>query len=127
MVSSRVGMALTTQGFVSIAQLNRHFQEHGGDFGASDASDYERMADAFLGGIKAATVHECVRQSGMKVRYDPADEAFGVIDNADIIRTYYKPVPCSSLPGAARALAKQAGRCHACANNLVYFKAECRK
>lgn len=85
------------------------------------------MADAFLGGAKAATVHECVRSCGMKVRYDSADEAFGVIDSTDIIRTYYKPVPCSSLPGAARAVAKQAGRCHACANNLVYFKGGVQK
>jgi pyocin large subunit-like protein len=120
-------MALTTNGFESVAQLNHHFQEHGGNFGASNASDYERMADALLGGSKAATVHECVRSCGMKLRYDPADEAFGVIDRANIIRTYFKPVPCSSLRGALRAAAKQAGRCHGCANNLVYFKTECKK
>jgi pyocin large subunit-like protein len=120
-------MALTTNGFESIAQLNEHFQEHGSDFGASSASDYERMADAFLGGSKAETVHECIRACGMKLRYDSADEAFGILDRANVILTYFKPVPCSSLAGALRAAAKRAGRCHGCANNLVYFNLECKK
>ena len=103
-------MALTTNGFESLAQLTYHFQEHGSDFGASNANDYERMADAFLGGSKTATAHECVRSCGMKLRYDPADESFGVIDRANIIRTYFKPVPCSSLPGALRSATKRGGR-----------------
>jgi filamentous hemagglutinin len=120
-------MALITKGFESIAQLNYHFQEHGGDFRASTANEYEQMADTFLGGNKGATVHECTRRCGMKVRYDPADESFGVIDSSDVVRTYFKPVPCSSLPGSMRAAVKQAGRCHPCANNLVYFKVECKK
>jgi pyocin large subunit-like protein len=120
-------MALITKGFVSIAELNRHFQKHGGDFGASNANEYERMADAFLGGSKTATAHECVRSGRVKVRYDPSDEAFGLIDSADIICTYFKPVPCSTLPGALREAARLAGRCHPCANNLVYFKAMCKK
>jgi filamentous hemagglutinin len=120
-------MALITNGFVSIAELNRHFQEHGSDFGASNAAEYEQMADAFLGGNKPSTVHECIRRCGMKVRYDPVDESFGVLDGADIIRTYYKPIPCSSLPGSIRAASRQAGRCHQYANNLVYFKVECLK
>ena len=120
-------MALTTNGFESISQLNYHFQEHGGDFGASNANDYEQMADAFLGGTKPETVHECIRSCGMKLRYDSSDEAFGIIDKGNIIRTYFKPVPCSSLSGSSRAAARQAGRCHPCANNMVYFKAECKK
>ena len=120
-------MALITKEFESIRQRNRHFQEHGDDFGASNASEYEQMADAFLVGSRTTTVHECIRPNGMKVRYDSADEALGVLDVGDIIRTYFKPVPCSSLPGALPAAAKQAGRCHPCANNLVYFKAECKK
>ena len=39
-----------TRGFNSPAQLLDHFQSHGGDFGAKDAEDYQRMADEFLGG-----------------------------------------------------------------------------
>jgi len=120
-------MPLSTNGFESIQELRRHFQEHGADFGASNANEYEQMADVFLGGSKPDRVHECVRAGGAKLRYDPTDEAFGILDSALVIRTYFKPVPCSSLPGTIRAAAKQAGRCHAHANNLVYFKAECTK
>jgi len=120
-------MALTTKGFESVQQLNRHFQEHGNDFGASNPNEYEQLADAFLGKGTTATVHECTRRCGMKLRYDPVDESFGIIGSDDVIKTFFKPVPCSSLPGALRETRKQAGRCHPCANNLVYFKAECKK
>jgi len=120
-------MPLSTNGFESIAQLNRHFSEHGSDFAASNSTEYEQMADAFLSGDKPETVHECVRPEGAKVRYDPASEAFGVVDGGGIIRTYFKPIPCSSLPGPMREITRQAGRCHKYANNLVYFKAECKQ
>jgi hypothetical protein len=120
-------MALITNGFESVAQLNYHFSEHGADFGASNANEYEKWADAFLGGAKPEHVHECVRQSGARLRYDPNTEAFGVLDAGGVCRTYYKPVPCSSVPGAIRAAVRRSGRCHPCANNLVYFKSECKK
>lgn len=120
-------MPLITNGFESVAQLNRHFSEHGADFGAASANEYEEWADLFLGGTKPDHVLECLRQCGAKIRYDPTTEAFGVLDAGGICRTYYKPVPCSSLPGHMRAAMKQSGRCHPCANNLVYFKSECKK
>lgn len=120
-------MPLSTRGFESIAQLHRHFSEHGGDFGASNANEYERMADEFLGGSKPEAVHECARRGGARLRYDPITEAFGVLDSDDTIRTYFKPVPCSSVPGARREAVRRSGRCHRHANNLVYFRAECKK
>jgi pyocin large subunit-like protein len=120
-------MPLITKGFESVQQLNRHFGEHGTDFRASNANEYEAYADAFLGGPKPVHVLECVRACGAIVRYDPNFEAFGVLDDGRVCRTYFVPVPCSSLPGAIRAAQKLAGRCHPHANNLVYFKAECKK
>lgn len=120
-------MALITNGFESLVQLNRHFSEHGSDFGASSAREYEELADVFLGGAKPVHVHECARQCGARLRYDPNTEAFGVLDATGVCRTYFKPVPCSSLRGSIRAAMKQSGRCHSFANNLVYFKAECKK
>jgi pyocin large subunit-like protein len=120
-------MALITNGFESIVQLSRHFGEHGSDFGASNAEEYEQMADDFLGGTKPKDIHECYRNNGSCIRYDPDSEAFGILDRGGIIRTYYKPVPCASVPYHMREATKQAGRCHPCANNLVYFKGECKK
>jgi len=119
-------MALITRGFESIVQLRRHFSEHGHDFGARNADEYEQMADVFLGGSKPEGVHECVGYNRARMRYDPASEAFGVLDGGGVIRTYFKPVPCSSLPGAIREAARKTGRCHRYANNVVYFKAKCK-
>lgn len=120
-------MALQTKGFVNLRQRDRHFSEHGADFGASNAKDYEVSADLFLGGTASSSVHECTRRAGDKVRYDPATEAYGVIDSAGVIRTFFKPVPCSSLPASVRRAVRLSGRCHGYQTNLLYFKAECKK
>ena len=120
-------MALQTKGFLNARQRNRHFTEHGADFGASNATDYEALADVFLGGSTPTGVEECTRKQGDKLRYDPKTEALGVIDAAGIIRTFYKPVPCVTLPANVRSAMKQAGRCHSYANNLSYFQAECKR
>jgi pyocin large subunit-like protein len=120
-------MALTTKGFVDATQLNRHFSEHGADFGSSSVTDYEKMADEFLGGPLASDVKECKRSRGDRVRYNLTTQAYGVIDSNDVIRTFFKPVPCSSIPSAQRSAIKLAGRCHAQANNLLYFQEECKR
>ena len=120
-------MPLITKGFESIRQLKRHFIEHGDDFRASNPNDYEQMADIFLGGDKQEGVYECARPSGDRLRYDPISEAYGVLDTEYVIRTYYKPIPCSRVPLHERDATRQSGRCHACANNLIYFKSECKK
>jgi len=120
-------MPLITKGFESLEQRNRHFSEHGGDFRASNADEYEQMADTFLSGLKPEGVHECVRAGGSMLRYDPASEAFGVLDAQSIIRTYYKPIPCQSVPVAMRDATRRRGRCHQYGTNLIYFRVECRK
>jgi hypothetical protein len=120
-------MALMTKGFVNARELNRHFSEHGPDFGASNATDYEHRADVFLGGQHSSGVHECTRRKGDIIRYDPQTEAYGVVDKDGVIRTFFKPVPCSKVPASVRAAVKMSGRCHGHQNNLVYFQAECRK
>lgn len=120
-------MPLITKGFESVAQLNRHFGEHGDDFRASNAAEYEEFVDKFLGGKKPDHVYECMRACGTIVRYDPVSQAFGILDRDRVCRTCFIPVPCSSLPGAVRDATRLAGRCHKYANNLVYFKMECAK
>ncbi len=120
-------MALATKGFLNTRQLNRHFSEHGADFGASNITDYQEMADVFLGGSKAAYVEECTRSKGDTVRYDPTTEAYGIIDSNNVIRTYFKPVPCSSLSVSIRAAVKSVGRCHGYTDNLTYFQQECKR
>lgn len=121
-------MALQTKGFLNTRQRNRKFSKHGTEFGASNAEDYERSADAFLGGVVPPGVHECARKEGDRLRYDPQTEAYGVIDIAGVIRTYYKPVPCLSIRDLlTRAAVRQAGMCHGKATNLLYFQSECER
>jgi pyocin large subunit-like protein len=108
-------------------QLKDHFRKHGDDFRASSAEEYERMADEFLSGKTQEGVHDCIRSCGMLLRYDSTNETFGILDAQSIIRTYFKPVPCSQVPYHEREATRQAGRCHASPNNVIYFKAECKK
>ncbi len=120
-------MALQAKGFVGTKQLNRHFMEHGGDFGASNAVEYEQAATAFLSGIAPSGIHECERKGGDIIRYDPQTQGYGVLDSSGTIRTYYKPVPCSSIPASVRSAIRQAGRCHRYASNYLYFQVECKR
>lgn len=116
-----------TSGFLSRRQLNSHYQLHGADFGAANAGEYEKQADAFWADPKPSGVHECVREHGDRVRFDPAIQGYSVMDSKGVIRTFFKPVPCVSLPPHQRGAARRAGRCHGHADNLVYFREECTK
>jgi hypothetical protein len=116
-----------TKGFVNKTQRARHFAEHGGDFGASNAEEYEVYADQFLGAAITAQVHECTRQKGDKLRYNPTTQDYGVLDSRGIIRTCYRPIPCGAVPAAARSAMRVSGKCHPYANNFLYFQAECKR
>jgi hypothetical protein len=119
-------MALQTKGFVNDRQRNRKFSKHGTEFGASNAEEYERFADEFLGGSAPSGIQECARTGGDRLRYDPLTEAFGVVDSTGIIRSYYRPVPCASIRDPlVRATVRLAGMCHRYANNLLYFQEQC--
>lgn len=120
-------MVLITKGFESVSELRRHFKLHGDDFRVGTADEYERMADLFLGSRKPEGVHECVRKNGSTLRYDPESDAFGVLDTQMIVRTCFKPVPCSLLAGLVRDAARSAGRCHGYGSNFAYFKVECNR
>jgi pyocin large subunit-like protein len=118
-------MALKTRGFVNQIQLNRHFVEHGADFGASNAQEYEEAADAFLAGTMHVTTRECTRTKGDIIRYDQQTQAYGILDSRGIIRTYFKPVPCSTISASARHAIRLSGRCHQYRDNFLYFQSEC--
>lgn len=119
--------AMKTKGFLNRNQLNRHFTQHGTDFGASNAQEYELMADAFLGGPLPPDIHECTRKQGDKIRYCVKSQQYGVIDPNESIRTYYKPVPCGTVPFDTRSDVARAGKCHSYASNFIYFQVECKK
>jgi hypothetical protein len=108
-------------------ELALHHAEHGSDFGASTPAEYEQMADAFWSNPKPSHIFQCTRTHGDVLRFDTMTETFCVLSSAMVIRTFYKPVPCSSLPPALAATMAMSGDCHTEATNLVYFQRECRK
>jgi len=121
-------MALQTKGFLNQRQRDRKFTKHGAEFGASNAEEYKELADVFLSGSVLRGVHEHARLGGDRLRYDPKTESFGVLDASGIIRTFFKPIPCSSIADLlARAIAINSGTCHGHATNLLYFQSECRR
>jgi hypothetical protein len=81
--------------FADQSRLVAHYKNHGSDFGAKSASDYERMANKFLTGPKPNGVLQKTRPNGDIVRFDPATGDFGVVTSNGTIRTYYKPAPAS--------------------------------
>lgn len=116
-----------TSGFLNARQLDLHYLAHGADFGAANGTEYEQMADGFWAVPRPAHMHECMRKSGDTVRFDPRTQAYSVVDSKGVIRTFFKPVPCLSLPAHERAAARLSGRCHGHANNLIYFERECKR
>jgi pyocin large subunit-like protein len=98
-------------GFPDQQAKDDHFQKHGHEFGAPDADAYEALAIAFLAGAKGATMVECMRSAGDRVRLDKVTKYFGVVASDGYIRTFFK---CNKM-------------IHRMKSDLQYFKVECRK
>jgi pyocin large subunit-like protein len=110
--------------FAGTAQLNNHFQSHGADFGAANANEYEVLAEQFLTSPLAAPILEHTRLLGDLVRFNPATDDFGTM-RGGVIRTFFKPVPCATLPLIQRAVARAAKKCHDYATNMLYYQGTC--
>ncbi len=99
-----------TLGFRTAHKRTDHFLDHLADFGVIAESDYESLADAFLGGPKSAATLECVRpRENDIIRYNPITEEYGVLSFDGYIRTYFIPDPAE----------------HGLPTNLDYFYANC--
>jgi pyocin large subunit-like protein len=100
-------------------ELARHYAKHGGLFPGKSVDDYENAAARFLESPHGPTTLECRRRKGDLVRFDLATDEFGVLSANGQIRTYFKPVPCASLPVGFKA------NCHGFSDNITYFRKEC--
>lgn len=116
-----------TTGFRNLFELQQHYADHGVEVGADSEREYLAMADALWVDPKPSHIQECRhRRDGDLVRYDPRTERMGVVDNKSTLRTFFKPIPCSSITAENdRALMKQAGKCHPFADNTEYFRVRC--
>jgi pyocin large subunit-like protein len=107
-------------GFENEPKRIEHFRRHGADFAARSAARYEAMADRFLTMPISRTTLECRRPSLDVLRFDTTTDAYGVLSPDRRIRSFYVPVPCSSLPpGVPRV------KCHGYSTNRDYFEREC--
>ena len=115
-------------GFVNAGQMLKHYEQHGQDFGAKSPKEYARMAGEFLTGDTPNHVRECTRKKGDVVRFDPTTDAYGILDANGVTRTFFKPVPCSSVSDAQeRDSLRRTGRCHRHLDNTTYFLKECER
>ncbi|MGK9171323.1 hypothetical protein KXR53_33840 [Inquilinus limosus] len=119
--SSKVGTALlrtgaqvtagpiwtATKTLSPVENAFQHFLKHGADFGAENALQYTKQAQEFLRNPGQGVLSK-VRSNGDVVRFDPATQAFGVMDSASAPRTFYKPDPAR----------------HGYPTNLDYFNAQ---
>jgi pyocin large subunit-like protein len=101
-------------------ELADHFARHHADFAVSTDTDYEDMAERFLDAPRTPQLMECTRGNRDIVRYDTITTEYAVRTSTGIIRTYFKPVPCSSIPAGAPPV-----RCHKYLNNISYFRVTC--
>jgi pyocin large subunit-like protein len=103
------------------AELAIHHAKHGADFGMVSEGEYEDLARRFLTTQSGPDLKECTRQQGDLIRYNPLTQDFGVLAPDGFIRTYFKPVPCRTLPPEKRV------NCHNYADNIEYFERECKR
>lgn len=101
-------MKLNKCTFADRGKLLDHYARHGGDFGAKDADEYEKLAGSFLSGPPERAVIEKTRKNGDKVRYNQLSQEFAIVRSDGTIRTYFKPDPAV----------------HGFPSNLDYFNAQ---
>jgi hypothetical protein len=85
--------------------------------------EYERTADEFLSMPRQRVrLFECSRtRNRALVRYDLATNVFGILGKDGTIQTFFKPVPCITLPAPVRGIKK----CHSFSTNREYAEDAC--
>lgn len=100
--------------FSSQFERDIHFAKHGSEFGAVDALDYERMADAFMTGPIDSNTHECIRPQGRdRLRFGFVTLWLGVACVAPVfIKTFHvvRLLAVASHGGSAGYFSWQCGR-----------------
>lgn len=78
-------------GFADRPKLERHYRDHGADFGARSAEDYARQADDFLRRANRDKLPTKVDTDGVVRIYDPQTNTFGAYNADGTARTLFKP------------------------------------
>ena len=73
------------------ATLERHFTDHGADFGTTSAEDYANQASQFFQRSQAQGLPTKIDANGVIRVYDPASNTFGAFNPNGTTRTFFKP------------------------------------
>jgi hypothetical protein len=73
-----------------------HFDNHGADFGSTNAECYAQRASMFLLTSQARGLPTKIDSSGIIRVYDPATNTFGAYNANGTTRTFFKPQPRSA-------------------------------
>lgn len=85
---------MSTLSFRTLTKRSGHFQNHGADFGAITAEEYEGMASTFLENGLQVNCEEYTRlRDKARIRFNALTEEFGILSFDGYIRTYYIPNP----------------------------------
>ena len=79
-------------GFANNNTLESHYTDHGSDFGAKSAVEYQNLAKSFMNNNNSNILSK-TRANGDIVKFNNSTNEFGVMTSQGIIRTYYKPNP----------------------------------
>ncbi len=85
------------------ATLERHFVEHGADFGSTSAYEYAQQASDFLVQSQADSLPTKIDSEGVIRVYDPSTNTFGSYNPNGTTRTFFQPTSPSYFarqPGA---------------------------
>jgi filamentous hemagglutinin len=83
---------LITKGFKTTQQRAQHFADHGKQFFAANETQYEAMADRFIGVPLPKMILQAKRPyRNVLVRYNPFTNEFAMLAPDGYIKTYFKP------------------------------------
>lgn len=71
--------------------LERHFRDHGADFGASSADDYARQASDFFRRSQIERLPTKIDKDGVIRVWDPKTNSFGSFNPDGTTKTFFKP------------------------------------
>jgi RHS repeat-associated protein len=71
--------------------LERHFADHGADFGATSADEYANQASQFFQDSQAQGLPTKIDANGVIRVYDPVNNIFGAFNPNGTTRTFFKP------------------------------------
>lgn len=88
------GLSLSTsESWGNPGSLERHFADHGADFGASSADEYASQASRFLQRSQAEGLPTKIDPRGTIRTYDPSTNEFGAFNTNGTTKTYFAPNP----------------------------------